>query len=378
MNQVPQHNKRLRLACIGEGPSDEDRDGPFTSGTGRQVSAVLSQLGIPINEVFLGYASTRKTFGYHQTVQDEAVINGSAQLREDLAKFKPNCCLLLGDLANRVFGSEHTPHASRGTIFVSPTFRLKCVTTLDPWVVQKSYSLSVPFKYDFLKAKEQSLFPDYRPLTRQLEATPTFKRLCDLLAMVCTLKPDISFDLEGHPNQTGVTCYSISDSPTHSFIVPFRNMDGTPYWSEDEEVTLWHYTARILGDPEIRKTAHNAMYELFVFAWRHKILVRGIQEDTMFKMWELFSELPKSLGFVSSVMTDEPYYKDERTVPDIYTHHEYCCKDSLVTGQSSSQMDKMLGANPKSREHYHFNIRLLKPYLYMQLRGCKLDIPRIA
>lgn len=378
MNQLPIHTKRLRLACIGEGPSEEDRQGPFSSGTGQLVSRTLGQLGIPINEVFLGYASTKKVFGQYQTLGDEAVIQGTEQLRQDLKVFRPNCCLLLGDLANRVFGSEHTAHTSRGTIFISPTFRYKCVTTLDPWMVMKNYSNSVPYKYDFLRAKEQALFPDHRPRNRTLEATPPFDRLVSLLDDICTRKPPIAFDLEGYPNQTGITCYSISDSPDRSFIVPFRNMDNSPYWSLDEETLLWQYTIRILSDPDIEKTAHNAMYELFVFAWRHKILVRGLREDTMFKMWELFSELPKSLQFVSSVMTEEPYYKDERKVPDLYTHHEYCCKDSLVTGQASAEMDKMLSVNQRSREHYQFNIRLLKPYLYMQLRGCKLDIPRIA
>jgi hypothetical protein len=41
-------------------------------------------------------------------------------------------------------------------------------------------------------------------------------------------------------------------------------------------------------------------------------------------------------------------------------------------------MDQALVGNPKSLQHYQFNIKLLKPYLYMQLRGCKLDLEAVA
>lgn len=378
MNQIPSVQNRHRLAIIGEGPSEEDKGVPFSSSSGRLVSRVIGELGLPINQLFLGYVSTKKTFGWNQTPNDAAVIEGTNQLRQDLNRFQPNCCLLLGDLANKVFGADNPAHIQRGTIFVSPGFRYKCVTAQDPWSVMKNYQLSIPFRYDFLKAKEQSLFPDYRPPVRNINATPTFTYLCRRFEEILENKPTIAFDLEGYPNQAGVTCYSIAVSPQDCFIVPFRNLDNSPYWSDIEETKLWEYTARVLSDPDIPKVAQNAMYELFVFAWRHKILVRGLKEDTMFKMWELFSELPKSLGFIASLYTQEPYYKDERTVPDLTVHHKYCCKDSIVTLASSERMDQAIVAQEKSNKHYRFNISLLKPYLYMQLRGCKLDLTKLA
>lgn len=382
MNQFPKTINRHRLAIIGEGPTSEDNGVPFSASSGRLVGQMLSQLGIPINQIYLGFVSNKKTCGYTQSPHDAGVIQASAQLRDDLTRFQPNCCLLLGDLACKVFGFPHTAYTGRGTIFISPTFRHKCVATLDPWMVMRAYQNLIPFGYDFHKAKEQSLFPDYREPARQLEPWPTFARLTANLEGILRDKPTISFDLEGYPNQTGVTCYSICRtdlSQPRSFIVPFRNLDRTPYWTLEEETVIWDYTRKILGDPDIKKVAQNAMYELFVFAWRHKILVRGLEEDTMFKMWELFSELPKSLEFISSVFTQEPFYKDERVVPDLCIHHEYCCKDSYVTKVSSDQMDQFLVKTPPQvQNHYRFNIKLLKPYLYMQLRGCKIDVEKVA
>jgi hypothetical protein len=41
-------------------------------------------------------------------------------------------------------------------------------------------------------------------------------------------------------------------------------------------------------------------------------------------------------------------------------------------------MHQELAASPKSLDHYRFNIRTLLPYTYMQMRGCKLDLQKVA
>jgi len=53
------------------------------------------------------------------------------------------------------------------------------------------------------------------------------------------------------------------------------------------------------------------------------------------------------------------------------TLHKYCCKDSAVTHEISGKLDRFLHGGPL--EHYRFNISLLNPLLYMELRGIKYD-----
>lgn len=379
-NQIPSSPSRHRLAIILEGPSAEDtsENKHLHSSSGRLLAAVLSNLGLPIGQLFIGYVSPRKSTPiYHVSENSPGVAETTEQLFRDLHQYRPNCCLLLGDLVSKIFGAEHPPYTQRGTIFVSPVCKLKCISTFEPGFVMRAYDWFAPWKFDVNRAKEQSLFPEHRPPIRRIESMPTFSRLVELMEEVIRTKPPIALDLEGHPNQVGVTCYSIATNPNHIFIVPFRNMDNTPLWTLDQEITLWKLTDQILSDPLIPKTCQNAMYELFVFAWRHGILIQGVNEDTMFKMWELYSELPKGLDFISSFFTEEPYYKSDRTVPELDIHHTYCCKDSAVTLESSEKMDVQLAKNQPSLDHYKFNISLLRPYLYMQLRGCKLDLELI-
>ncbi len=368
----------FKLAIIGEGP-EENEDRPFSKGSGLIVSNLLSAKNIPTTRCFLGYVSTKRTFRSQQSKHDLSVIEGMRRLTPALAEYSPNCVLVLGELANQVFGGPTAGcYTARGSLYRSPNFGYKCLCSLDPWQVQREYSLTVPFKVDLSRAIAQSHNPHLTLPPRNLHITPSFPELCKRLRSIIERNPTIAFDLEGHPDAVGVTCFSIAETPNDVFIVPFRNMGGSPYWSLEEEMELWRLTSEILSNPNIKKIAQNGMYEMFVFAYRHQILIRGMVEDTMFKSWELFSELPKGLDFISSIYTDEPYYKDERTIPDINTHHEYCCKDSAVTLEASNEMDKALVTNKKSLEHYRFNINLIRPYTYMQLRGCKLDLEEIA
>tara|TARA_R110000868_G_scaffold81743_1_gene231153 strand:+ start:4820 stop:7354 length:2535 start_codon:yes stop_codon:yes gene_type:complete len=373
LNQIPTSPLPYRLAVVGEGPSSGDiaQGQLYSSESGIYLSNILSNLGVPPTRLFLGSISTKRTY-FPQSINSTNVQIGLVQLAKDLREFKPHCILLMGDLAAKAAGFTHTSFTGRGSIFWSTAFNCKCVVTHDAAAVMRNFPWLIAFKSDIKRAKEQSLFPELSLPKRKIQAWPTFDLLIKQLNEIINEKPSIAFDLEGWPNDVGVTCYSIARSPHNIFIVPFRNMDNSPFWSLEEETEIWRLTSRILSDAEIKKTAHNAMYELFVFAWRHKIYVRGLEDDSMYKMWELFCELPKSLAFVSSIFTEEPYYKDERTMPDLSIHHEYCCKDSAVTLESSIAMDAHLKHLP-SLNHYRFNIKVQKPYLYMGLRGCKID-----
>lgn len=378
MNQIPTNSTPYRLAIVGEGPSDGDIQNRelFSAESGKYLTSILSNLSLPKHKLFLGTISTKRTF-FPQSVNSHAVQDGLQQLNADLAAYRPHCILLMGDLAAKIAKYDHSVYNGRGSIFWSPYFRAKCLVTLCPTFVMRNFAYHLPFRTDIARAKEQSLNPELSLPKRRLETWPTFDRCKTLLEKTLREKPRIAFDLEGWPNDVGVTCYSIATSPKDIFIVPFRNMDNSPFWTLDQEVKIWQLTAQILSDPDIKKIAHNSLYELFVFAFRHKILIRGLDDDTMYKMWELFCEFPKDLGFVNSMFTDEPYYKFERKIQDLNTHHEYCCKDSAVTYEADDRMTQAL-SNPTSLKHYQFNIRVQKPYLFMTLRGCKINTELLA
>lgn len=56
---------------------------------------------------------------------------------------------------------------------------------------------------------------------------------------------------------------------------------------------------------------------------------------------------------------------------NLETLHRYCCKDSSVTHEISGKLTKWLHSG--ALEHYKFNVSLLNPLLYMELRGIRYD-----
>lgn len=369
----------MKLAIIAEGP-DEDERAPFSKGSSVILANALARHGIPLEKVFCGYVSKRKSYGNPQSLNDLPVIEGCKILSQQLQEFQPNCCLLLGPLANKVFdGPSQGIHFTRGTIFrgVLNFQNYKCISTFETAQIQKVWKNILPFKRDIATALSEAENPNVSLPKREYRISLSFSDLCTKLQNLIDTKPLIAFDVEGVPDACGVTCYSVATSPYDIFIVPFRNMDKTPYWSLEEETELWRLTSLLLSNPEIPKITQNGMYESFILAWKHNIICRGIIHDTMYQQWELFSELPKDLGFIASMYTQEPYYKDERVIPDVTTHFLYCCKDSAVTFESNQAMSKSLTQQPESEKHYRFNISLIEPYTYATLRGCKLDIQEL-
>ena len=362
---------------VFESPSVEETQlkRPMISGTGMVLKAVLAQMGLPCEMCLVLYVKQEVSRSFHP--ESLEVYDGFHQVQKDCREHKINCCLLIGENVTKLFGESRSLTKMHGSVWQSFEARgIKCVSTYRPSAVMRNYTWITPFKVDIHRAIEQSAYPEIRRVERKFATMPTYDYITKRLKQIINDKPPISFDLEGYPNQVGVTCYSVAVSPRDCFIVPFRSMDKAPVWSLEEEMELWRLTSLMLSDPDIEKTAQNAMYEMFVFQWRHQICIRGLKEDTMLKQWELYCELPKGLDYLTAMYTDEPYYKDERTVQEMEAHHEYCCKDSAFTMEIEAKQEKQIVKFPRSNEHYRFNMSILRPYTYMQLRGCNIDEAR--
>jgi hypothetical protein len=176
-------------------------------------------------------------------------------------------------------------------------------------------------------------------------------------------------------------------NPTTGIVIPFRL--GGNYWGEEEEVLVWKALADLLADANVPKTAHNCFYELFVLAWRHRMVVNNLADDTMMSHWERYPEFAKgddetkqkvgatqrkrSLGICCSMYTEQPFYKDDRLSDDPTTKLNYNFLDSSVTATIATVNRDELAKVPRSKDHYDFNISLVPAYNYVMLRGCRFD-----
>lgn len=376
-NLFPTLRSQYRLAIIGDFPGEtESKVGqPFVGMGGRLLDNLLSRLNILRSSCFLGSVN-QHAYGIdittHPKIDDSETQSGINQLSKDLAIFKPNCVLLLGKLTLHAFKNTSDLDSWRGSVFishVSPFTGLKCIASRHPTSILRMYEWLPLLTFDLRRAIKESTSNEYSPPVRNLQHnlnhSDLLARLDDLLRTSCP----VSCDIEG--GVSDVSCLSFATSPSDSFIVPFTKLDKSSAWTIDQEVSIWQRVAAILSSPLIPKIWQNGLYDRFVLQWAHRLIIRNSADDTMLKFWSAYCELEKSLAFQCSILTDEPFYKMERKSQDQQTYYEYCCKDSAVTFEINSKLEKII--EPSALSHYRFNNALLNPLLYMELRGIRYN-----
>lgn len=384
-----------RLAVVGEAPGvDEEVTGePFVGPSGKLLRAVLSHSGILPQSCFFGNITQHRppnneieTFDW----QGEEIQQGIIQLTQDLHTFQPNVILALGRTAFRFFrpdkcyqGKPNKGNPSgyviplqdwRGSIFTGHTGH-KTVACFHPAYIQRAFGDIAYFRADVGRAVRQASQGAIRTVDRTGNLRPAAQEVLAFLAELAQSRVPASFDIEGYSDAVGVTMLSICPTPTTGIVIPFF-IDGTHYWSEDEEALVWSALSAWLADPRCGKKCHNAFYETLVLAWRHHCVVDGIISDTMMKQWEFYNELEKSLAVATSLWTEEPYYKDDRESSNSNVKLLYNFKDSACTEEVDRAIEPALRKYPAAYAHYDFNVSLIPCFTYLHLRGCRFDTSR--
>jgi hypothetical protein len=176
-----------------------------------------------------------------------------------------------------------------------------------------------------------------------------------------------------------MTCIGIAYNRTSAIVIPFFGERGKPYYDRDQHKALLQLIARVLESCPL--VGHNAVhFDHYALATKYKILANFI-DDTMFAHWERYCELEKSLGFISSLYTDNPYWKgvlkDARSgrVP-YWKEYDYCGRDCIVTLQCAYAIAKDLKKSPTQLAHYRFNIKTSRAFQYMSVQGFKLHVDK--
>jgi DNA polymerase I-like protein with 3'-5' exonuclease and polymerase domains len=362
-----------RIAVVLDCPKPPYAPGlPSYSGSDALLHALVAKTGIPTGNILWLYVSSDYGDEDSYSPTHPSVVQGCVVVRELLTLHRPNIVLLVGELALRCADMDAQIGTHRGSLFIGKTQTFtgfKCIATYHPVKALKSYELTPVMGFDIQRAKEQSLTPELSLPQRELVVDLSCEDVLNRLRDIQVTKPPVSFDIEGYVTN-GMTCCSLSTDPSVSFIIGFSGVGGH-VWSEEEELQIWRELAKVLSDPTIPKILQNGLYDAFVCKYRHHITIKNIVDDTMLKHWELLCELEKSLAFLTSIYTLEPYYKNERTSLDLRKHWEYCCKDSAVTLEISNTLNKVLAGD--SLTHYRMNMSLLPALLYMEVRGMRYN-----
>lgn len=371
-NEFPKLHSSRKLAIVGTAPGVTECSAgkPFTGPMGNLLYSLLRSAGITRDECFLGNISQTMPPG-ELTMEWSGVAPGIEQLKTDLQIVQPYAILLLGDIPLQVFDAKNPRKASdwRGSILrcddpSSPFNGYKCIPTIHPSNVFKNWEYYYLVMLDVRRAVTESTSAAIDIPQQDVQVIMDPVQACHRLELITNIDHPIAMDIEG--GVTTVSCVSFALSPSYVFVVPLET-----YSLEDRARALRAISRFCVSSTP--KILQNSLYDNFVLSWAYKIPIKNVLHDTMLSSWEIYPELPKSLAVQTSIWTRQPFYKFERKSDRRETFYNYCGKDSAVTAEIHHKHIEALASHESAKEHYKFNVDMLKPSLYMELRGLRFD-----
>lgn len=185
-----------------------------------------------------------------------------------------------------------------------------------------------------------------------------------------TTRGPLSFDIEFYGQR--LICISFCNSSERVYV----NRSGP---------RLLPFVQRVLtsGVPLV---AQNGAYDLSVLDWHYG--VDGFKHfvfDTMLAAHSAYIELPKDLGTLCSVYTEQPCYWDKTDWKGLESGRwpledvmEYCARDSWVTHVVAERQRAEELDDPAVARTFEFEMRLVEPLWRMSKTGVRWDAERVA
>lgn len=368
-------NSSATIMLVGDGGSNEDEGSNYALSGSNEIT--LKQL---MGQTHLGdcyrtllvkeKVNLQAPDSYKDKVKDYESI-----LKSEIATIKPNLIIPLGEVSFNYLTGLNGIRKFRGSIltanFTSPNgSRYKVLPVLGPQpYLNQDYALRWVSRIDFAKIPKHAnndLPPEERIRVWVAQSSMDLRAFLERQYREDGL---LVFDIEtflGIP-----TCISFCFDGVESVCVPFleKSVDF------DLRCLMLQMVAKVLASP-IRKVNQNIKYDWKVLE-RFGFKVNNITGDTMLAASVLTPEFPKNLGFLTSIYTDIPYFKDEGREFDPSKHKKeqfylYNAKDSLSVQQiHAAQLEEI---RDTGQEYvYESLVKLIPLYRSMEDNGFCVD-----
>ncbi len=389
-----------KIVLVGEAPGVvEAREGrPFSPNApaGKLLQELLHSVGLTRQDVYItnvikerppkrmdGEDDLSKWFRVNSqggvTVTKD-YIRYKEMLRNELEKINANVFVPAGNVALYALTGLIGIIKLRGSIINGSLFGdrvMKVVPIIHPAAAlpHKNPIYKYLIKADLKRVVEESSTPEINLPMRNLKILLSYNEVCAYLES-CKNAEVVSIDIEVLNEE--ISHVGIAKDWDDAISIPFTAR-GDNYLSPPQEAYIWRLIADILEDDKIIKINHNISFDAAFIFRKFGVVIKNVK-DTMVMMGILFPDLPKNLGFVSSLYTKEPYYKDERKkMTKLYDERKfslYNAKDAAVVLEIAPKLEDEL-RKQSNYETYKWQERLIYPCIYIQERGLKIDVGRL-
>ena len=401
-----------KLAFVGEaGGFEEDRDGlPFVGQAGKKLSYLCKEAKINRNECYI--TNVVKYRPPNNKIKDINLIGVSLeecilQLKHELEILKPNIIIALGEIALNALTGKKGIGKYRGYILESNFAAFKVLATYHPAALlyqeraskanvgdDNTHATTIGGETlviaDLIKAEKESYSNTFTRIPRKLEIIRSDYELYKFLNSYPN-KKEVSIDIE--TSHSIPTCIALAFSPHHSISIPLLGLggvDGGIHLSQAEYISIYKTLSEFLNRPDIRFIGQNFKFDHEKLQSPSKILGYSkdkLAADTSLMMGVAYSEFPKNLSFMTSLFTNEPFYKDEGKEFNPKKDKAerlliYNAKDAAVTLEIKLKLDQELEDLGKAHNrdlkgfYYNFVNKLHDFYMDIEHEGLDVDFDR--
>lgn len=368
-----------KLAIVGEAPgAEEERQGiPFVGKSGAMVDNYLKTAGMPREYCYVTNVVKVRPPG--NDIKKLGLLGKSIddylpQLWAELEALQPNCILAFGNTALTALTGQRGIEKYRGSLLQTIKGNFKVIPTIHPASLMhkeadgkmRSWKDTTFIQWDVEKAVKQAQFKEYNPPIRNLIVAKNNLTLYRFLDRFSNHE-EVAVDIETF--RTIPICISFAFNSTDSISIPFFNQISVLNelgMTRSDILQCWKDVADVLANPRIRKIGQNFKFDQLQLerCYNRTVLfgmpIRSFYFDTMLAFRTLYPELPGKLEFQTSILTNEPYYKEEGKgynpkKDKLERLLLYNAKDSVVTFEC------------KEREHEELRERGLEEFFFTRV-----------
>ena len=392
MVMVPVHAK---LAIVGEAPgAREEAIGlPFQGPTGMMVNDFLKKGGLSRDHV---YATNVARVRPPDNDIDKLHLTGYKIedfleiMWAELNTLRPNAVIAFGNTALTALTGFRGIEKYRGSILPALRGNFKVIPTIHPASLMHKeadgrmtgWKDATFIQWDVNRAIFQAGFPELLSPNRNLIVCRSNLELYRFFNRHES-KRFVSVDIETF--RTIPICVSFAFDSVEAISVPlFPNLSKDLNMTRTDQLQCWKDVIEIMHDPKIQKIGQNFKFDETLLQTcvngtvDFGIRTNGFYFDTMLAFRTLYPELPATLAFQTSVLTEEPYYKEEGKgynpkKDKIDRLLLYNAKDAVVTYECYEK--ELAELRERSLDDFFFNrVMPLHPfYSRMEQRGIRGD-----
>lgn len=293
-----------KIWIVGEAPGWwEEQDGkPFVGDSGRLLDDALTRNGIFRADCFvtnLCHYRPRDNKFENLLLNDDAstpcpeLAEGLQELYALLEQYTPNLIIALGAWPCWYLTEKDGISKYRGSILSYIHRPIKVIPTFHPSYILRNPSELAIFDIDFVRMARDAEFPELRIPERfyHTNYNEHFEKLKEAKV--------IAVDIESRKDSTTLLCVGFAYDRYNAVVVPYS----------DNDFAAHDFISSVFSLADCEFVYHNGIFDTAVL--RENGFKPPHHHDTHIQALVLNPEMPRSLDHLTSILTRQPYYKDD-------------------------------------------------------------------